>query len=75
MYTLKEEYIDLFKETKTMTYFKFIGCDYAFLSSILNGNKSCRIYIAKMIIAVKFDITFRYIEENELLDKYFIKEK
>ena len=75
MYKLKEEYIDLFKEIKTKTYSNYIGCDYGFMSSILNGNKSCRVYIAKMIIGVKFDITIRYIDQNELVEKYFIKEK
>ena len=75
MYKLKEEYIDLFKEIKTKTYANYIGCDYGFLSSILNGNKGCKVYIAKAIIGTRFDITIRYIENNELVEKYFIKEK
>lgn len=75
MYRLKEESMENFKMIRTSVYSDTIGCDMAFLSSILNRNKECSEMIAKSIISVRYDIGFTEIHTLKLLEKYFIKER
>lgn len=74
MYRLKEEFIELFKEYRTRTYADFIKCDLTFASGILNASRPCKAVYAQAIISFRFDVTIRYIVENNLLEKYFTKE-
>ena len=75
MYRLREEYIDEFKELRTITYANILGCDAAFISTVLNGNKWCSEIVAKALISVKENGTLKEICTNEYLEKYFVKEK
>ncbi len=75
MYRLKEEFVDFFKEFRTNAYAKYMGCDATYVSSIINASKSCTTLFAQSIISVRFDVSVRHIVENDLLEKYFTKEK
>lgn len=75
MYLLKKEFLNLFKEIRTSVYTNYLGCDQTFISSILNGNKICSEVIAKALISVKFDITFKSPDMETYLKQYFAKEK
>ena len=75
MYLLKEEYLEFFKEIRTKVYTNLLGCDTAFISSIVNGNKICSEVVAKAILSVRFDISCKDEKINEYLEKYFAKEK
>lgn len=75
MYRLKEEYVPLFKELRTTTYSNYLKCDISYASSIINASKWCTGIYAQALISIRFDVSFRYIEKNELLEKYFAKEK
>ena len=75
MYLLKEEYFDFFKEIRTSAYANYIGCDQTYVSSILNGNRTCSELIAPALISVKFDISFKNVSMTHYLEKYFAKEK
>ena len=75
MHRLKEEYFDFFKEIRTSTYANYIGCDANFVSSIVNGNKSCSEMLAKCILSVRFDISLKDENMSVYLEKYFAKEK
>lgn len=75
MYKIREEFIELFKEFRTNAYSKHIGIDAAYVSTIINANRACSTIIAQAMISVRFDVSFRYIVENDLLEKYFTKEK
>ena len=75
MYRLKEQYLDFFKETRTIIYADFISCDANFMSSIVNGNKICSETIAKCILSVKFNISLKDEKMGVYLKKYFAKEK
>lgn len=74
MYRIKEEVIDIFKEYRTNSYAKYIGCNPNFVSTIINGGKACSTMLAEALIGFRFDVTIRYIVENNLLEKYFTKE-
>lgn len=75
MYKLKSEYLDLFKEIRTSTYVNYMDCEISYLSSIINGNKNCSTLFAKSIIGIRFGISLNDEEMNNLLEKYFIKER
>lgn len=75
MYRIKKEVIELFKEFRTNSYAKHLGIDASYVSSILNANRPCTTIIAISMISVRFDLTLRYIVDNNLLEKYFTKEK
>lgn len=75
MYKLREEYINEFKELRTVTYANIIGCTPDFISTVLNANKWCSEIVAKALISVKINGTLKEITTNELLEKYFVKEK
>ena len=75
MYRLREEYIPLFKEMRTVTYSNYLKCEVSYASSIVNGSKWCTGIYAQAMISTRFDVSFRYIENNNLLEKYFAKEK
>lgn len=75
MYRIKKEVIDIFKEYRTNSYAKYIGCNAGFVSTIINGGKACSTMFAETLISFRFDVSVRYIVENNLLEKYFTKEK
>ena len=75
MYRLREEYIPLFKEMRTSSYVNYMKCEVSYVSSIVNANKWCTAIYAQAMISTRFDVSFRYIIENGLLEKYFAKEK
>lgn len=75
MYRLKKEFIPLFKEMRTSAYIPYLKCELSYVSSIINASKWCTAIYAQALISTRFDVTFRYIEENGLLEKYFAKEK
>lgn len=75
MYLLKEEYLDFFKEIRTSVYANYVGCDQTYISSILNRNRACSETIAKALISIKFDISFKDVSMMNYLEKYFAKEK
>lgn len=75
MYRLKQEYVELFKEVRTSTYVNYMDCEISYMSSIINGNKSCSTVFAKSIIGIRFHISIKDEQMNELLEKYFVKEK
>lgn len=75
MYKLKAEFTELFKEIRTSAYVNYMDCELTYMSAIVNGRKSCSTLFAKSIIAVRFDIGIKDEQMNEMLEKYFIKEK
>lgn len=75
MYRLKKAFIDLFKEIRTSAYVNYMDCELTYISAIINGNKSCSTIFAKSIIGIRFDIGIKDEQMNEMLEKYFIKEK
>lgn len=75
MYRLKQEWIELFKELKNGTYEKYIGCSSFYISGIVSGSKLCSETLAKALISVKDDISFKDEQMPILLEKYFAKEK
>lgn len=75
MYRIREEYINYFKEIRTNIYAKESGCTGAFYSSVLNGNKRCTETVARAIISIRENLSFREITLRELLEKYFTREE
>lgn len=75
MYSLKDEYLEFFKEIRTSVYANLIGCSQTLASCILNGNKMCSENLAKAFISVRFDISFKNPDMLNYLKKYFAKEK
>lgn len=74
MYKIREENnIDL-KNLKTKYYQDKTGLSLSYLSSILNGNRSCIETNARAILSVRFDISFTNEKMQELLEKYFEEE-
>lgn len=75
MYSLREKYLEFFKEIRTRSYTIYTGCDKGFISSVINGNKRCSEVIAKALISIRCDISFKNENMDEYLEKYFAKEK
>lgn len=75
MYRLRQNFIDLFKEIRTSVYVNYMDCQISYLSGIINGNKNCSTIFAKSILGVRFGISIKDEQMNEMLEKYFIKEK
>lgn len=75
MYRLKQDFIDFFKEIRTSVYVNYMDCQISYLSGIINGNKNCSTIFAKSILGVRFGISIKDEQMNEMLEKYFIKEK
>lgn len=75
MYRLRQDCIDFFKEIRTSVYVNYMDCQISYLSGIINGNKNCSTIFAKSILGVRFGISIKDEQMNEMLEKYFIKEK
>lgn len=75
MYKITEDFSKIVKKYRTKYYKDVLGLNYAFVSSILNGNKNCSEIIAKGILSICFEISLSDERIPELLEKYFIKTK
>lgn len=75
MYLIKSNSIKFFKEIRTNTYADYLGLDKAYISTILNGNKPCSEIAAKAFISTRCDISFTNENMENLLEKFFSKEK
>lgn len=75
MYELKTEYSNYFKEIRNTIYADYLGCTESYISSILSCSKLCSELFAKALISVRCEILIKDVQMNELLEKYFNKEK
>lgn len=75
MYKITEDFSKIVKKYRTKYYKDVLGLNYAFVSSILNGNKNCSEIIAKGILSICFEISLSDERIPKLLEKYFIKTK
>ena len=75
MYKITEDFSKIVKKYRTKYYKDVLGLNYAFVSSILNGNKNCSEIIAKGILSIGFEISLSDEKIPKLLEKYFIKTK
>mgnify|MGYP001625207093 CR=1 FL=1 len=75
MYKITEDFSKIVKKYRTKYYKDVLGLNYAFVSSILNGNKNCSEIIAKGILSICFEISLSDEKIPKLLEKYFIKTK
>lgn len=75
MYKITEDFSKIVKKYRTKYYKDILGLNYAFVSSILNGNKNCSEIIAKGILSICFEISLSDEKIPKLLEKYFIKTK
>lgn len=75
MYKITEDFSRIVKKYRTKYYKDVLGLNYAFVSSILNGNKNCSEIIAKGILSICFEISLSDEKIPKLLEKYFIKTK
>lgn len=75
MYKITKEFSKTAKKYKNIYYKEILGLSITFISSILNGKKSCSEIIAKGIISMCFGISIADERIPLLLEKYFIKTK
>lgn len=75
MYKITEDFSKIVKKYRTKYYKDVLGLNYAFVSSILNGNRNCSEIIAKGILSICFEISLSDEKIPKLLEKYFIKTK
>lgn len=75
MYRLKEDYIDYFKQFKNKIYIDCLGSSDGYMSRVLNSRITCTESIAKSLICIRENLLFTDSRVEELLEKYFAKEK